>query len=843
MLTTMSCAPRRQPPRAASAALVAVASLIVATGCRRAQPPAPPGRAPTAHPREVPVKTDENAHAAAPGRALTWTTPPGSTPLDAATRAKLDAAWAKLPAGHRPRTRHHDRPAEAAEPAEHADPYAPAGAIPTYTNRLLLAASPYLRQHAHNPVDWRPWGPEAFDEARRLGRPIFLSIGYATCHWCHVMEHESFEDLEIAEVLNSRYVPIKVDREERPDVDAVYMAAVQAMTGHGGWPMSVWLDPGPAGADGQNAGLRGKPFFAGTYFPARTGDRGRHMGFLTLLGRLGDAWATDRARVAEQADAVVERIKAQLEAAAPGPLPDLTTVDRAARMATADLDPVHGGPNRAPKFPSHMPNRLLLRHHLRTGDAQSRHAALLTLEKMVMGGIYDQVGGGLARYSTDARWLVPHFEKMLYDQALFVWDLLDAYLASRQPRFAEAARDVLDYALRELRHARGGFFSATDADSEGEEGRFFVWTPAGLEAVLGPEDARLFAAIFDVTDAGNFEGRNILHRAERWDALARRHGIDEATLRARWKAARAKLYAARAERVPPLRDDKVIVAWNGLMISALARAAVALDEPTYASEAAKTAGFVLGELRDEAGRLTRSWLDGASADDAAPMGVLEDHAFLIAGLLDLLTADGDPRWLREAIELQRVQDEHFADTERGGYYAAADDAPTLLAREKPDYDGAEPSGNSVAAMNLVRLAALTGDAVWDQRADRALRALGSRAARAPMALTELLVAVEAFHAPLLEIVLVAPSGTDAAAATSAFKPFLDALRGGFYPHHVMLRAVQGPPLDALAEVAPIVAGKVARGGQVTAYVCRKGVCQLPVTDAEAMVEQLGRTGR
>ncbi len=704
--------------------------------------------------------------------------PPGSPPRDPALAARLAAGVAARAPGGAPRTRHRD-----------AD-------VPRFTNRLALEASPYLQQHAHNPVDWRPWGEEAFAEARDRGRPVFLSVGYSTCHWCHVMEEESFEDLEIAEVLNRRFVPVKVDREERPDVDAVYMAAVQALTGGGGWPMSVWLD------------AEGRPFHGGTYFPPRDGDRGAPRGFLSILRLVADLWERDPGRVAQAAGALAGAVRTALSAAGepsasvPGPGPVAAAVAAFART----FDEREGGLRGAPKFPSSLPVRLLLRQARRTGDAGALRMATRTLEKMAAGGIHDQVGGGFHRYSTDERWLVPHFEKMLYDNALLAVAYAEGFQATGRADFARVARSTLDYLLREMQAPEGGFFSATDADSEGEEGRFFVWSEREIRERLGAEADR-FVAFHGVTAGGNFEGANVLHvpapDEETWASLA---------------GARETLRRAREARVHPLRDEKVLAGWNGLAVSALSVGGWVLAEPRYLAAARRVAAFLLSELRP-GGRLLRSWRAGRPG----PPGFLDDHAFLAQGLLDLFEATFEPRWLREALGLAEATEALFADRERAGWFTAAADHERLIARERPTHDGAEPSGASVAALNALRLAALTGDDRWRAVADGALRSYAGQLAEHPFTLHELLLALGWRHDAVPEVVLVWPEGQDP-------EPFLRVLRSTFVPSRVLCGAPEGAPLAALARLAPIAAGRVAIGGRATAYVCERGACRLPSVD-------------
>src|SRR5438105_5841513 len=492
---------------------------------------------------------------------------------------------------------------------------------PRFVNRLALESSPYLLQHAHNPVDWRPWGDEAFAEARARDVPVFLSVGYSTCHWCHVMEEESFEDLEIAEVLNQLFIPVKVDREERPDVDSVYMQAVQLLTQQGGWPMSVFLTP------------ERKPFYGGTYFPPRDGVRGARVGFLTLLQELHRVYAQERGRAADAADQISRAVKESLAADRPSNAPGLHVLHGATSYFAEVFDPAEGGVRRAPKFPSSLHSRFLLRYAHRTGDEQALRMATVTLTKMALGGIYDQVGGGFHRYSTDARWLVPHFEKMLYDNALLVPAYVEAWQATGDAFFRDVAADVLEYVMREMTDAGGAFWSATDADSEGEEGTFFVWTPQELTAVLGEADGARAAELFGVTQAGNFEGKNVL-------SLARVPGDDD---RAFLRKIRPKLYEARARRPPPLTDRKILTGWNDVMISAFTRAGLALGRADFVERGSRAADYLL-RVHRVSGRLVRSSMDGV----ARHTGLLEDHAFLGAGPLDLFHSTGAVRWLAES---------------------------------------------------------------------------------------------------------------------------------------------------------------------------------------------------
>ena len=569
---------------------------------------------------------------------------PGASAPNDELDEQLQQAWAKREPGYKPRTQH----------------LQPDG-TPKYTNRLFFESSPYLLQHAHNPMNWHPWGDEAFEKARALGRPVLLSVGYSTCHWCHVMEEESFDDEEIARYINENYIPIKVDREVRPDVDAIYMSAVQAMRGRGGWPMTVWLTPDR------------EPFYAGTYFPARDGDRGTSMGFLTLVAKLKEIYDNDPDRITKQTQDITAAISRAMEPQAGSELPGPQVLHQLASFYKVRFDDINGGTKGSPKFPSSLPIRGLLRYHRRTGDKRALEMAELTLEKMARGGMYDQAGGGFHRYSTDERWLVPHFEKMLYDNALLVTAYLEGYQATGRTDFAAVARDILRYVERDMTSSEGAFYSATDADSlnpegEREEGWFFTWTPAEIAEVLGEERAKAVVAYYAVSGKGNFEGRNILHRPKPAAEVAAQLGLPTETLRSIVDEAREELYAARAERPPPLRDDKVLTAWNGLMISAHAQAALVLGDADYARRAERAAAFLLKNLR-RGRRLLRSYNSGQARHNA----YLDDYAFLIAALLDLYEATGNSDWLREAVELEQVLEEHYQDEQNGGFFMTSDD--------------------------------------------------------------------------------------------------------------------------------------------------------------------------
>ncbi len=639
-------------------------------------------------------------------------------------------------------------------------------------NRLVFEKSPYLLQHARNPVDWYPWGAEAFERAAKEDKPIFLSVGYSTCHWCHVMERESFEDAEVAALLNASFVCIKVDREERPDVDQVYMAVTQAMTGSGGWPMTVVMTPGK------------KPFFAGTYFP-KSAMAGR-PGLMEIVPKLVEAWKTQRQEIAAHADQVAAWLSGSL-AGAPGDPLAPSTLETAARELASRFDSAEGGFDSAPKFPLPHQVRLLLRWWRRSGDAHALEMAERTLQAMARGGIRDHLGGGFHRYSTDRRWLVPHFEKMLYDQALVALAYVEAFEATRKDEYRDVAREIFGYVLRDLTSPEGGFYSAEDADSEGVEGKFYRWSPAELAAVLGDEDGTLFARVYGVTPAGNLResrGESVLH-------LEQPEKGAEAGLRAWLAASRAKLFAAREGRVRPLRDDKVLADWNGLMIAALAHGARAFDEPAYAGAARRAAEFVLSKLRDDKGRLLKRWRQG----EAAHAAVLEDHAFLCWGLIELYETDFDVRWLSEAIRLADEMSARFWDGKDGGFFFTAGDAEALLARGKEAYDGAIPSGNSVAALDLLLLAHLTGRTEFLQQTQRLFKAFSGEIARGPSRYSQMLIALDLSAGPASEIVIAGEPGREDARA------MLRAVRSRFLPNTVVILRPEGddPPIAKLAE--------------------------------------------
>jgi len=708
-------------------------------------------------------------------------------------------------------------------------------------NRLAQEPSPYLLQHAHNPVDWYPWGDEAFARAVEKDRPIFLSIGYSTCHWCHVMEHESFEHAEIAERLNTQFVPIKVDREERPDVDRVYMAFVQATTGSGGWPMSVWLTPDL------------KPFYGGTYFPPSA--RGGRPGFVEILGEISGRWRESRAELVQSADGVIERLRAaQAGTRGEGEMPSDATLTAGVREYGQTFDRHHGGFGGAPKFPRPGELLFLLREHARTGDIEARQMVLDTLRAMATGGMRDHVGGGFHRYSVDAGWRVPHFEKMLYDQAQLVLAFLEAAQAAGDPTFRAVADDTLSYVRRDLSHAEGGFFSAEDADSippdqvdvpgaTKTEGAFYIWSQSEIEQLFGA-DADVVRFRYGIEPGGNapqdphneFTHKNLLYVAHGLDDVARLSGRSVDDVTAVLDGVRARLFEARCGRPRPHLDDKVLAGWNGLMIAAFARAArvAPLDDEaatTSLDTAVRAAQFLRSRLWDpERGRLRRRFRDGRSEID----GYCEDYAFVVWGLLELFQAGGDPTWLDWARQLQATQNALFGDDEAGGWFSTTGDDPTVLLRLKEDYDGAEPSSGSVAVGNLLTLGHLSGG---DEAADHGARAARAirRVVTSPQAarvVPLMAAAASTFLSGAPQVVIV---GARAAAATMALQRVLVQ---HYLPGALTLIVEPGVHQNALASRLPWLGAMAAVDGEPTAYLCRDFACQAPVTDPDAFRAQL-----
>jgi uncharacterized protein YyaL (SSP411 family) len=689
-------------------------------------------------------------------------------------------------------------------------------------NRLVFESSPYLLQHAANPVDWFPWGEEAFARARELDRPVFLSIGYATCHWCHVMEHESFEDPEVARLMNETFVNIKVDREERPDIDSVYMTVTQALTGHGGWPMTVLMTPDR------------RPFFAGTYFPRQS--RHGRPGMLELVPRIAALWRSERARLIEAAETITDQLR-RLVRAYPGQAIGPKVFELAHEQLAERFDPYHGGFSERPKFP--VPHNLsfLLRHWQRTGRPEALSMVEKTLLEMRLGGIFDHVGLGFHRYSTDERWLVPHFEKMLYDQALMVIALVDAYQATGHECYRRWAGEVIEYVTRDMQAPEGGFYSAEDADAEGEEGKFTVWTLGELAEVLGAEDAALYATVYQFEPEGNFAeeatgrrtGANIPHLREPLAQTAARRGMATEVLEARLEDMRRRLFAARERRVHPLKDDKVLTDWNGLMLAALGRAARAFHSPELAATARRGADFLLSALRRPDGRLVKRWRRGQAGLPAH----LEDYAFAAWGLLEVYEATLEGGYLEAAVELVTTMIDLFHDPAEGGFFQVARDGESLLVRNKDFYDGAIPSGNSAAALVLVRLGRALGRPAWEQLAAGTIEAFAGRVSVGPANHTLMLAAADWLVGPSTEVVL---AGTPGAEDFEALRAVVDGL---YLPRAVVLAT--GPEV---ARLAPFTAGMGPVEGRAAAYVCQNQTCGRPVTDPAALRAMLegGRAG-
>jgi uncharacterized protein YyaL (SSP411 family) len=686
-----------------------------------------------------------------------------------------------------------------------------------FTNRLVNETSPYLRQHAHNPVDWYAWGPAALQRARELDRPIFLSIGYSACHWCHVMEHESFEDPAIGQLLNDHFVSIKVDREERPDLDQIYMTAVQLLTQHGGWPMSVFLTPDL------------KPFYGGTYFPPDS--RYGRPSFTQVLHAIIDAWKNRRPAVGETANQLTDNIQRVMEVEPHAGDLDETLLKGAATQLRRRFDARHGGFGDAPKFPHPMDLRLLLRVWKRLGDDDALQMVTKTLDGMAMGGMYDHLGGGFHRYSTDARWLAPHFEKMLYDNALLPPAYLEAYQATGNIFYREVVEETLAYVLREMTSPEGPFYSTQDADSEGVEGKFFVWSAAEIEQVLGPEVAKTFAAVYDVTADGNWEGHNILNRSRTYEQEARLLKMPEADLRRLLDEAKTKLLAVRSRRVWPGRDDKVLTSWNGLMIAAFARAYQVLEKPEFLQAATRAADFLLQRMRTPTGLLLRTY--GAGSEPKLN-GYLEDYAFLIDGLIDLYEASFDPRWIEDALALTGTMIEQCWDSAAGGFFYTGKDHEALIARTKDPHDSSTPSGNAVAATALLRLAKLTGRRDLYDKAVETMQAFRSVLESSPMAAGQMLLALDFHLGPVQEFAVIGPL------ESGIVRSVLAAVRSQFRPHVVLAGR---PPSEPRADLAvPLLRDKAALG-DVTTYICRDFSCQVPAVGVEASVAALGRIAK
>ena len=679
-------------------------------------------------------------------------------------------------------------------------------------NRLADETSPYLLQHKDNPVDWYPWGEEALSRARQEDKPVLLSVGYSACHWCHVMERESFENEETARMMNEHFVNIKVDREERPDIDSIYMSAVQALTHHGGWPMTVFMTPD------------GAPFYGGTYFPP-VPSRGMPS-FQQLLLSLADAYENHRAEVLKSAESVRDYLRASTGAAVPkAEVTGTEILDSAAASLLSQLDRRFGGFGGAPKFPQAMNLEVLLRHSHRTGDKAALDGVELTLRSMANGGIYDQLGGGFARYSVDEYWLVPHFEKMLYDNALLSRLYLETHLATGDPFYRRIAEETLDYVLRDMTSEEGGFFSAEDADSEGEEGKFYVWAPSEIEAALDPEDAQLATRYWDVTERGNFEGKNILYVPRPPEAVAAEFGLAPEKLWERIVEIREKLFAIRQRRVRPGRDEKVLAAWNGLMLRSFALAARITGRQDYREAAVKNATFLLEKLKED-GRLHRSYKDGRARFN----GYLEDYAMVADGLVALYEATFETRWLVEADALCDAVSELFWDEEKRAFYDTPADHEELVTRPRDVYDNAAPSGTSVATEVLLKLALLLDRNDYRQRAEDILEELSGGMEKIPGAFGRLLCALDFSTSEPREVAIVGnPDAPDT-------KALIAKVYEGYLPNKVV--AGRDPDDDEAAGLIPLLAERPARDGRATAYVCVQYACQTPTAEPEELARQL-----
>ncbi len=680
-----------------------------------------------------------------------------------------------------------------------------------FTNRLKDETSPYLLQHAHNPVDWFAWSDEAFAKSKAEDKPILLSIGYSSCHWCHVMEHESFENEEIAGLMNKNFINIKVDKEERPDVDQIYMNFIQLTSGHGGHPMTVFLTPD------------GVPFFGGTYFPPVS--RYNMPSFPEILESVAAAYRERR----EEIETSVVGILGELRRVGLAEKSNLSLssdqLDSAFRSIAKSYDRVNGGFGSAPKFPAPMTLRFCLKYWARTGDAQALDIVTNSCRKMAMGGIYDQLGGGFHRYTVDAIWLTPHFEKMLYDNAQLAQIYLDAFQATNEQFFKQIAVETLRYIEREMTDAQGGFYSATDADSEDVEGKFFIWTPREIKEILGAENGRFFCFHYDVSESGNFEGENILNVRQTIEESAKQLGVSLETLSEALENGKKLLYQARLKRVPPFRDEKVLTAWNGLMLKAFAAAGAILENHDFIHTARKNADFLLTSLLDENGYLLRSWKDG----QAKIRAFVEDYANLADGLIELYQATGELRWLTAAKDLADKMLEEFWDKEEGGFFFTGENHEKLIVRSKDYFDNATPSGNSVAADVLLKLAVLTGSENYHAHATALFRLMNSFMRRYPQAFGRALAAFDFYLNPPKEIVIIGDDNNERAA-------LLRAVNSRYIPNKVVV--ISEPNQTEAAAAIPLLRERRMIDGRATVYVCENFACQQPVTTINELNEQL-----
>ncbi len=681
------------------------------------------------------------------------------------------------------------------------------------SNTLITEKSPYLLQHAHNPVNWYPWGEEAFDKAKEENKLVFLSIGYSTCHWCHVMERESFEDEEVAEVLNRDFISIKVDREERPDIDHLYMAVCQAMTGRGGWPLTVILTPDK------------HPFFAGTYIPKQR--KKNHFGMMDLLPQAAKKWSEHPQKVKALGLQIVEETEKRMLSNMEGQINDKTLLVGYETYASS-FDPQYGGFGVAPKFPTPHNLSFLLRYYHDTGEQKALDIVEHTLVSMYRGGLYDHIGKGFSRYSTDNQWLVPHFEKMLYDNALLAMAYIEAYQITRKPLYKQVAEEIFEYVLRDMTDEAGGFYSAEDADSEGEEGKFYVWTPEEVYKILGEEEGSLYCELFDITEKGNFEGRSVPNLIEQWpEQYAEAHDMNLAELVERIQHCREALYQAREERVHPFKDDKILTSWNGLMIMALAKGAKALGRSDYMEAAKRSFQFIWTRLRREDGRLLARYRDG----EAAILGFIDDYAFLLWGCMELYEATFDPDYLEKAVHISDAMIELFWDADQGGFFFYGNDSEQLFTRNKEIYDGAIPSGNSVALYNLIRLSRMTANERYADICTQTIQAFAGALDRYPAGHSILLSSLLLESKPSREIVIAGMKEADQSQA------MVKEIYQRFLPNTLIL--FNTPEYEqALEKLIPLVQGKRAKNNTTMAYICEDFSCQAPIMHFDAFVDHL-----
>ena len=682
-------------------------------------------------------------------------------------------------------------------------------------NRLVEEKSPYLLQHAENPVNWYPWTDEAFETAKNEDKPIFLSVGYATCHWCHVMAHESFEDNEVANILNRFFISIKVDREERPDIDQVYMSVCQSLTGRGGWPLSVFLTP------------EGKPFFAGTYFPKET--RMGMQGLIDILNQIASLWQKERTRLFKAGEEITRAI--QRNDVEEGQALTIDTLQRGYELLARSFDPKWGGFGGAPKFPTPHILTFLFRWHHRNPKSGALDMAEKTLSTMYQGGIFDQIGLGFHRYSVDERWLVPHFEKMLYDQALLAMAYTEAFQITKKDIYAKANREIFKYVLRDMRDSNGGFYSAEDADSEGKEGLFYVWKPDEINTHLGREAGDLFCRFYSITESGNFEdGYSIPNVRIPLEVFAKKEGIDLKELQYTLEEGRQKLFAVRDKRVHPQKDDKILTSWNGLMIAALAKGHRVLGDKAYIDAAINAASFILNNMKKDNHRLFRRYRDG----DIAYPGYLDDYAFMIWGLLELYESTFHVSYLEASIALNETMLDLFWDNKAGGFYFTGKENERLIISSKEIYDGAIPSGNSIAVLNLLRLARITGDRDLERKIDELVRAFSKDVSHYPMGYSQFLHALDFIIGPSKEIII---SGDPNVKTT---RNMISTIHKSFLPNKVLLLCDAFSEDKRLANISPFIEELSSKDPEPTTYICEQYACKAPITNIDDLIKTLGQ---